>query len=424
MYLRPIILIFIVLSTACCCLAGGLEEHLDLEIGETYAIQNNYLASETGRFARDESYNLLRVTPSLSWAPQQGLHLFGSVDFIWQNPVYDDNETLEANLTAAYLELSSPSARLTAGGIPMQFGRGLILADETLAAIVEFTSGKSYLEAKAARIGDNSPMAGISVGYRPGRFEHAELFGVWFSDSDDIIADSLLFPGWNRSSSADLYWLGVSMELFVGPALFSLVGAHQTGRFAVDGKYQSTVQPYTEQTYSIKEDLSAWFFDLSLEANVAPWGSTGAFCYVASGDDELYRNDFGAYATISASNPRLAIFFDPNFIDTDNSEQFAFGGVTRNGVIAPGVTLTVQPVETITLEASAAWLYTQTSPSTSDRYYGYEIDGGATLKILEKHYIFIKAARFEHGGFFESRQEPEGSFDPAFQVVMGARLVF
>ncbi len=424
MHLRPFILMITILLITSRCLAGGLEKYLDLEIGETYTIQNNYFDLEEGSFTRDESDNLLSVTPSLSWMPQQWLHVFGSVDFVWQNPVYDDDETLVANLTAAYLNLSSPSASLTAGGIPIQFGRGLIMADETLAAICEFTFGKPYLEVKAARIQDTSPMASIGVGYRPSRFEYAQLFGVWFSDHDDIIANAPLFLGRNRSSSADIYWLGASAELFVGPALFSIVGAYQTGRFTVDITYRSIIPPFQERTYSVDSDVSAYFFDLSMEANVAHWGTLGAFCYVASGDDELGQDDFGAYTAISAYNPRLAIFFDPDFIDANNSEQFLFGGVTRNGVIAPGITLSVQPIEAITLEASAASLYAQESSTNGDRRYGYEIDAGVTLKVMKDHEIFLKAARFEHGNFFKASQAPGHSPDPAFHFVIGGRLAF
>jgi hypothetical protein len=298
------------------------------------------------------------------------------------------------------------------------------MADETLAAIVEFTFGRPYLEVKAARIQDSSPMAGIGVGYRPSRFEYAQLFGVWFSDRDDIIAGAPLFPGRDRSSSADVYWLGASAELFMGPALFSMVGAYQTGRFTVDVTYRSIFPPFQERTHSIERDVSAYFFDLSLEANMAQWGSAGAFCYVASGDEEIGQDDFGAYTTIGAHNPRLAIFFDPNFIDTDNSEQFTFGGVTRNGVVAPGVTLTVQPVEAVTLEASVASLYAQESPANGGRHYGYEIDVGVTLKAMQKLEIFLQVARFEHGSFFSSWQESGEPFDPAFQFAIGGRLAF
>jgi hypothetical protein len=400
------------------------DRHGDLEIGETYAIQNNYFDLGEGGFTRDESYNLLRVTPSLLWTPQQWLQLYGSVDFMWRNPVDDDDEALTVDLTAAYLDLSSPSTRLTAGGIPIQFGRGLIMADETLAAICEFTFGKPYLEVKAARIQEASPMASVSVGYRPSRFEDAQLFGVWFNDRDDIVASAPLFIGQNRSSSADIYWLGASAELFVGPVLFSMVGAHQTGRFTVDITYRSIFPPFQERTYSVESDISAYFFDLALETNVAQWGSLGAFCYVASGDTELGRDDFGAYTAISAYNPRLTIFFDPGFIDSSNSEHFLYGGVTRSGVVAPGITLSVQPVEAITLEASAASLYAQKSSTSGDRRYGYEIDMSVTLKVMKDHEIFLQAARFEHGNFFKSGEESGEAPDPAFQFVIGGRLAF
>ena len=424
MLLRPLILMVTILLLASRCLAGGLAEYLDLEIGETYTINDNYFDREEGDFTRDESCNLFRVSPSLSWAPHQWLHLFGSVDVVWQNPVYDDNDNLEANLTAAYLDLIGPTARLTAGGIPMQFGKGLIMADETLAAILEFTFGNPYLEVKAARIQDSSPMVGIGAGYRPSRFEYAQLFGVWFNDRDDIIANTPLLSGLEHSSSADLYWFGAEAEWFVGPALFSMVGAYQTGQFTVDVTNRSIVPPFHERTYSVEKDVSAYFYDLSLEANVAQWGTLGAFCYVASGDEELDRDDFGAYTAIRAYNPRLTIFFDPDFIDANNSEQFIFGGVTLNGVVAPGITLTVQPVEAITLEATAAALYSQKSSTNGDRRYGYEIDVGATFKVMQDHELFLQAARFEHGSFFKSRQEPGGAPDPAFQFVIGARLAF
>jgi hypothetical protein len=202
MYFRPLISFVIILLITHHCLADGLEQNLALEIGETYTIQNNYFERGEGGFTRDEGYNLLYVTPSFSWTPHQGLHLFGSVDFVWQSPTYTD------------------------------------------------------------------------------------------------------------------------------------------------------------------------------------------------------------------------------FIDSDNSEQFTFGGVTRNGVIAPGITLTVQPVEAVILEASVASLYAQKSPSNGDRYYGYEINAGVSLKVMQEHEIFLQAARFEHGDFFRSWQESGESLDPAFQFVIGGRLAF
>lgn len=428
MHLNFSLLILIMLLTVSPCAAADRDAHFDVEIGDSYTITDNYLDRTQGGFTRDEGINLLRVTPSVAWSPQQGLNLFVSADVYWQTPVEnEDDDPLEADLTAAYIELSNSSARLAAGGIPIQFGDGLIMADETMAAMLNIDGDTTYLEIKAAQVENTSPMVGAAVGYRPGRFEHLELFGVWFSDHDDVFAGSLPWRVQaltNATSEGNLYWIGASAELFAGPALFSMVGAYQTGRFTIDGTIRTGGFPPTLQSYTFTQDVDAYFIDLSLEGTVADRVTLGAFCYVASGDAEPGNRRLNAAIGVNADNQRLAIFFDPDFLDRDDEDRFAFGGVTSGGVIAPGIALTLQPVDHLTVDVSAATFFAQQALPSGEQWYGYEIDLGATVRLLERHALFLEAARFEHGDYFEAWLGGSHTPDPAVRVVIGARLVF
>lgn len=425
---RCSLLMWLMLLLAGPCPADDREVYLDVEIGESYTLNDNYLDRTAGGFTRDASFNLLRVTPSMAWSPLEGLDLFASADVYWQNPIAnEDDDPLEADLTAAYIELSNSSARLAAGGIPIQFGGGLIMADETMAAILNVNGAKTYLEIKAAQVEETSPMVGAAVGYRPGRFERIELFGVWFSDHDDIFAGSLplrIQSMTNATSEGNLYWIGASAELFAGPALFSLVGAYQTGRFTIDGTIPSGGMLPTRRSYSFKQDVEAYFVDLSLEGNVTEWASLGAFCYVASGDAERSDGRLNAAIGVNAGNSRMAIFFDPDFLDRDDEDRFTFSGVTSGGVIAPGIGLTLQPVDRLSVKVAVAAFFAQEALPSGEQWYGYEIDVGATVKLFKQHALFFEAARFEHGDYCEAWLGQSDTPDPAIRLVVGARLVF
>jgi hypothetical protein len=166
----------VLLSISQNCLANDLSDYLGLEVSEFYQIATNYLDRIEDDFSRDESVNLLRATPHLSWAPEKWLSMYICADFIWQNPVTnEDDDEIAVDLTAAYLNFHNQTTNLTLGGQTIQFGRGLILTDETLAAALNWRTGKTYIDLKAARILDASPMVGAAIGYRPGLFEHGEF---------------------------------------------------------------------------------------------------------------------------------------------------------------------------------------------------------------------------------------------------------
>ena len=414
------LIISVILLISQNCLANDLSDYLGLEVSESYQIATNYLDRIEDDFSRDESVNLLRVTPHLSWAPEKWMRMDISADLIWQNPVTnEDDDEIAVDLTAAYLNFRNQTTNLTLGGQTIQFGRGLILTDETLAAALNWRLGKTYIDLKAARILDASPMVGATIGYQPGLFERVELFGVWFRDQEDIFANSLplLYQiRYDPSSEGTVYWLGALADLFVGPALISMVGAYQTGNFSV------TSINLWGQRITREIDLSAYFFDLSMEGNFASWGSLGAFCYVASGDQDPLQGELNAYASLMAFNPRMAIFFNPDFFDRDDSETFIFGGATYGGVIAPGVSLTLTPVEAITFDASAATIYAQEALPDGEQWYGFEIDLSMTYTFLKHYEIYCQAARFMHGDYFESTLER--NLKPASSLSIGGRLLF
>jgi hypothetical protein len=296
-----------------------------------------------------------------------------------------------------------------------------------MAAILNVTGDTTYLEIKAAQVEDTSPMVGAAVGYRPGRFERLELFGIWFSDHDDIFAGSLplrIQALTNPTSEGNLYWIGASAELFAGPALFSMVAAYQTGRFTIEDTLRNASPPPTMLSYKYTQDVDAYFIDMSLEGNVVEWASLGAFCFVASGDAKRVNGPLKAAIGINADNPRMTIFFDPDFLDRDNEDRFSFSGVTSGGVIAPGIGLTLQPLDDLTVDVSAATFFAQEALPSGEQWYGYEIDLGATVRLFEQHALFVDVARFEHGDYFEAWLGRSAAPDPAMRVVIGARLVF
>ncbi len=86
---------------------------------------------------------------------------------------------------------------------------------------------------------------------------HPDPFvSAWFQDQDDafaraipLIYQALLAP----KSEGDLYWAGLSADLFVGKTLLSAVAAYQWGQFRL---YNDTA--------SIHRDVSAFLADFSM----------------------------------------------------------------------------------------------------------------------------------------------------------------
>ncbi len=205
----------------------------------------------------------------------------------------------------AYLALSRGGASADLGLQTVTLGKGLIMTDDVPAAALNFNLGKAYMALTLAQALDSSPMAAATLGIRPGEYEHAALFGIWFQDQDNAFARAipliyqvLLEP----ESEGELYWAGISLDLFVGKALLSVVGAYQWGQFRL---YNNAL--------GVDRNVSAFLADLYLGGNLSDWSSLGVFVLFAQGDDTPLRGDLNAFISVMPFNSRAAIFLIPNF---------------------------------------------------------------------------------------------------------------
>ncbi len=399
------------------------QVRLEIDISESYHVKENYLVRENlGQvhdihFTRDRSYNLVNVHPSISFTANAHLEGYLGGDIFWENPVEDeeDNE-IDGELTTAYLSMKGGNIRTDIGVQPVLFGNGYIMADDAPAALLYMDFGKGYAEIKGAMAFDISPLFGLTLGYRPGYFEKVEIFGAQFRDQDDAFAASLPLA-WqvvsDFKSEGTLNYYGAAAKLFIGDALLSLTGAYQNGEYTI-----------TNETREVSVDVDAWFGDISLERNFSEWFSMGIFCFYASGEPigETFDGELNSLVSIMPYNPRATIFFDPDFFDNDDADQLTFGGSFAGGVIAPGINITL--ISPWGLSAEASWIYFYADEELKDgsQWYGWEADINVSYTFREQYQVFVQAARFEHGDYFESLLDE--TVDPAMRFTAGLSATF
>jgi hypothetical protein len=399
--------------------AYSLDYHLGLDLGGSYTHLDNYLdrgslgLTDQLHFSGDRSYSLVWADPHLSFTLKKGISGYIQADIAWENSdVEVAEEGVEAELSNAYLSLSKGGVSADVGLQTVWFGKGLIMADDVPAVVLNLDHGKKYLQLTLAQVLDSSPMVAATLGYRPGYLEKVSLFGIWFNDRDNGYANAIPYIYrllYTPNSDGDLYWMGASAELFAGGALFSAVSAYQWG----------SLRLYND-TLSRTNDVSAYMADISLEGNLTSWSSLGAFLFLSSGDDTPRRGDLNTFVAIMPYNPRAAIFFDPEFLGRDPvDEMLTFNGGFFGGVIAPGLTLHLESGAAISAETTVATFYAQQDLNDGSRWYGWEIDFELSYTFAKDYTIYAEAAQFRHGDYYESLlNEP---LDPATRLSVGLR---
>jgi hypothetical protein len=190
------------------------------------------------------------------------------------------------------------------------------------------------------------------------------------------------------------------------------VGAYQWGSLSLYNDILSTTH-----------DVSAYMADISLEGNLTSWCSLGAFLFLSSGDDTPLRGDLNTFVAIMPYNPRAVIFFDPEFLGRDpNDEILTFNGGFFGGVIAPGLTLHLESDSAFSAETSIATFYAQQDLDDGSRWYGWEVDLELSYTFSQDYTLFLEAARFHHGDYYESLLNE--AVDPATRLSIGLRASF
>lgn len=422
----------------------------EIQISESYVITENYLLRQKLEypkdlhFVRDRSYNLLSLRPSLIVTAANGVSGYLAADVFWEKTVdefrgnlvkwdltggtpvdppdtADEDDGVDADITTAYLSFKGRHVSVDLGIQPVAFGNGLIMADDTLAASIDMSMDDTYLIAKAARVMNHSPMVGLTLGYRPGHYERLEIFGIWYQDRDDTFAYSTPFS-WqvfnDLSSEGDLYYMGAAAELFVGDSLLTLVGAYQTGRYSI--AYESIFGP----SGKVRVDVQAYFADIGLLRNLTQWCTAELFCFFASGDAQPTGDKLEAFVSVTPYNPRAAIFFDPDFLDISDDRRLTYSGGFFNGVIAPGISLTFGTEKGFSAEAALICMYAHEHLDDGSQFYGWEVDASVSYTLANKYKLFVEAAHFEHGDYFQSLFNLDEKSDAAMRLSIGVQAIF
>ena len=205
---------------------------------------------------------------------------------------------------------------------------------------------------------------------------------------------------------------GTSVEIQLGKVLLSAVGAYQWGDFRL-----------FNDTASASYDVSAYLADLSLSGNLSSWCSLEAFVFATGGDDAPLSRELNTFVAIAPYNPRAAIFFDPEFMGRDPDEQMlTFNGGFFGGVIAPGLALNLESSAGMSAEAAVATFYAPEDLQDGSRWYGWELDLELRYTFSQDYTLFLEAAQFRHGDYYESLLNEE--VDPATRLSVGIRYQF
>ena len=395
------------------------EYQWGVEITESYLSQTYYLDRYQNQFSYEESSNLIGLGPNFQFEMGEGIsgyfrgylywsHLFNGDQFETR-----DSDLVDIYLSDTYLEFKNRKWSSQLGLKPVQFGKGLIFSDDAVAASIQFKNGPLYFDIYGARVMDNSPILGGSIGYRLGMFQQIETFALYYEDREDAFSRTVypLLSVSDLTNEGYLSWFGVSADLFMGNIYLTAVGIYQQGQME-----------FFHLLERFNRNVSAYLFDVGIETNLTEQLSLGLFCFTASGDNQPLRDDFSAFISPLPYNSRASIFFDPNFVELDETNSLIFGGTTAHGVIAPGLAFTIEPLQDLLIEGKAVSFYPQSKPSTQKSWYGWEVDLEISYRFKDNTIIFIEIDRFEHGDFFKTKAgyEPEA----AVRLSIGIQMPF
>ena len=406
--------------------ASAREYKLSATLAENFISQSNFYDSVTKGFNYDENINLVLLSPELFIDFGNGFSTLMRGDFLWQYYFTGDesrhfiirgNEEqgdVGINLTDAYLTFDASRFYTKLGFQPIQYGKGFITSDNTLGALVNFNYNNYNIELSVSSVLDSSPMAGITISYQLSMFENIDLFAIWFEDQDDAFRQTInsILSDLIIQDEGHLIWTGLSVNKFLGPFYFTFTGAYEQGSVR-----------FSRNLQNMEKDISAYFFDAGIETNVTDRFSIELFCFFATGERDLLREkDLSLFLSPLPYNSRADIFFNPRFLDRDETSMLILGGGTRLGVIAPGIKASMEPVTDLSVGITLTTLYTQDAPPEIDEWYGWEIDIGIEYSFNNMGVIFAEAGQFEHGDAYQSVLEGPPASSKRFLI--GLRYEF
>lgn len=260
---------------------------------------------------------------------------------------------------------------------------------------------------------DHSSMATLTVGYQPGFLESVEIVGAWYHDADNKIAE-LYRPFYETKtleSNGHLFWAGLQADFFVGDLYISGSMMHQFGEIRLNS---------CENRFDF--DVSAYLMDLEAGYNISKKITAAVFFFSAGGDSSPTEEKVHAFISPMPFNPRTAIFFNGGFERYDIEDDVLLGGVTWDGVSAPGIRIEYQPNRKIEVELTAAALFPQNELFDTGQWYGLEADARGSYTFYQNHQLFLEAGILRQGGYFDTVYGFRP--DDAVRIAGGLHFVF
>ncbi len=393
----------------------SFEYRLGAEIFEGLFKEDNYLDEATATFDYDETYNIFGIYPEgvVEFGGNISGYAFGELEWFhsWDA---EDSDDLDGKLADLFLSYSASGFSADVGLQPFLVGRGMVFySDEPGVALRYDISKNTYIKGDAFKVFDNSPMAKITLGYCPGFLESVEIIGAGYYDSDDRIAELYepFYENANLESSGHLFWVGGQADYFIQGVFVSCLILHQFGSVEIDAG---------SGAYDL--DVSAYLFNIDMNYNISRQLSAGAFVFSASGDHSPESGSLHAFMSPMPFNQTTSIFFNGGFKRYDIDEAVRLGGVTWDGVIAPGVKLEYQPNPKIIAELVGATMFPQGDLFNRDVWYGWETDTRLSYEFYPGKHLFAEGGMFWHGNYFNQKYGYRP--DPATRFVAGMSLIF
>ncbi len=388
------------------------------EVFEGVFKEDNFTDESEAFFDYDATYNIFAVYPNAYINFNDNFNAYALAElewfYAWDDPSADDKSDLDATLADLFLNYTGTDLTVDVGLVPFALGKGVVFySDEPGVAIRYDGWRRTYIKGEMFRVFDHSPMATLTLGYVPGFLESVEFVGAWYQDADDKIAKlyQSVYEETEPASEGDLFWAGLQADFFVSDFYISGLMLQQFGSVEIDdGK---TLTDY---------DVSAYLVDLELNYNLSNQFSSGIFFFAASGDTHPASGNLHAFMSPMPFNPRTAIFFNGGFERYDVEEAVVLGGVTWDGVMAPGVKFEYQPDFKFAAELAVAMLFPQGHLFDSDDWYGWEADMRVSYAFYQNHQVFVEAGILNHGNFFKKTVGFRP--DSATRLVAGLSLVF
>ncbi|MCA9541792.1 MAG: hypothetical protein KC620_23005 [Myxococcales bacterium] len=217
----------------------------------------------------------------------------------------------------------------------------------------------------------------------------------------------------------DPWWLGTRLDMLLDGHVIGLGAALGGGGGTIDLDRRHTAECAAREEivpdrlrdlldgllgrFDDREiDLSSFAIDAYWRAHIRDWLYLGAYFVWMSGDD-ISDDDFDVFLAIAPFLPRPALFFGSGLGSGLAGRAANAAGYEARGVIAPGLTALVVPVDEAEINLSAGPIFSDVENQNGGRRYGDELDVRVAWRPDPRLRLSGEMAALLLGDFFADR---------------------